>query len=153
MSDQSAASSLVFFSMVPRNSGVKSLTVPSYRLPSARSKWRARNGALISSTCTYNPRSFPFTDTVAKLQRGAGLPVAAKIRYDRQVLTIEGSWTLLFRVIRSMTPPRDWPSTYLSKRSLRAGLVSLWEPTKPFFRTPTSLWVSPSTVTVAPNQV
>ena len=66
---------------------------------------------------------------------------------------MEGSWTLLFRVIRSMTPPRDWPSVYLSKRSLRAGLVSLWEPMNPFLRTPTSLWVSPSTVTVPGNQV
>ena len=45
-----------------------------------------------------------------------------------------------------MTPPKDWSSTYLSKRSLRAGLVSLWEPMKPFLRTPTWAWVSPSTV-------
>ena len=59
---------------------------------------------------------------------------------------------LLFRVIRSMTPPSVWSSTYLSKRSLRAGLVSLWEPRNPFLRTPTSAWVSPSTVTVAENQ-
>ena len=70
---------------------MKSLTVPSYRLPSALSKWRARNGALISSTWTYRPRSLPLTDTVAKLQRGAGLPAAANTRYDRQVLTIDGS--------------------------------------------------------------
>ena len=153
MSDQSAASSLVFFSMVPRCSVVKSLTVPSYRLPAVLSKWRARNGALISSTWTYSPRLRPLTDTVAKLQRGAGLLAAAKTRYDRQVLTMESSWTLLFRVIRSMTPPRDWPSVYLSKRSLSAGLVLLWEPTNPFLRTPTSVWVSPSTVTVALNQV
>ncbi len=39
--------------------------------------------------------------------------------------------------MRSMTPPRDWSSTYLSKRSLSAGLVLLWEPMKPFLRTPT----------------
>ena len=52
-----------------------------------------------------------------------------------------------------MTPPSDWPSVYLSKRSLSDGLVSLWEPTNPFLRTPTSAWVSPSTVTVAANQV
>ena len=29
---------------------------------------------MISSTWTYSPRSLPFTDTVAKLQRGAGIP-------------------------------------------------------------------------------
>ena len=59
----------------------------------------------------------------------------------------------LFRVMRSMTPPRAWPSTYLSKRSLSEGWVSLWEPMNPFFRTPTSAYVSPSTVTLAGNQV
>ena len=106
-----------------------------------------------SSTCTYSPRFLPFTDTVAKLQRGAGLPAAAKTRYDRHVLTMEGSWMLLLRVIRSMTPPRVWSSTYLSKRSLRDGLVLLMDPMKPFLRTPTSPWVSPSTVTVPENQV
>ena len=117
------------------------------------SKWRARNGFLISSTWTYSPRSLPLTDTVAKLQRGAGLPAAVKTRYDRQVLTMDGSWTLLLSVIRFMTPPRIWSSTYLSKRSLSDGLVSLWEPRNPFLRTPTSAWASPSTVTVAANQV
>ena len=47
--DQSSSSSLVFFSIVPRYSGVKSLTVPSYRFPSALSKCRASMGFLISS--------------------------------------------------------------------------------------------------------
>ena len=109
---------------------MKSLTVPSYRLPSALAKWRARKGFFISSTWTYSPRLFPFTLTVAKLHRGEGNPAAAKTWYARQVLTIEGSWMLLFKVIRSMTPPRVWPSTYLSNRSLSDGLVSLWEPMK-----------------------
>ena len=49
MSDHSSASSLVFFSKVRRKLGVKSLTVPSYRLPLALLKWRARKGFLISS--------------------------------------------------------------------------------------------------------
>ena len=153
MSDQSSAPPFVFFSKVPRWDGMKSLTVPSYRLPSGSANSRASMEVSMSSTLTYKPRFSPLTDTAAKLQRGAGCPAAAKAAYERHVPMSDSSCRLLFSVRRSKTPPSVCPSAYLSNLILSDGLTSLLEPTNPFLRTPTWEWDSPSTVTSARNHV
>ena len=66
---------------------------------------------------------------------------------------MDGSCWALLRVRRFTAPPSSWPSTNLSKRTLSAGFTSLSDPRNPFLRTPTRVWVSPSTVTAASNQV
>ena len=64
----------------------------------------------------------------------------------------DGSWRLLLRVNR-LTPSTCWRWTYSLNRILMDGRVTLSEPIKPFFRTPTRSRRSPSMVAVAMKSV